>query len=262
MTTCKQCIYDLFFHQVEPFAGIASAVDHSTPRLLLNREIVGPFLRRWERRSNDIVLQGDVVEGVKKLVNLLGWSDSMDTIITTASDKWKDHMSSMSTHLTSASEQLAKSIGKTKEGVQKDKVVTSDYENKKCETDASSKAGCGATANGTTNGSGLSPFGTRTFHSLANGFAGKGMLYRTPKNALFVSREGPMRPNSTARRGPLLPFRYTQRNDLNTQDKSKDFKVIDPSKDLASAGFGLGRRSMGLGCFLAGTAAESSSDDD
>ena len=251
-----------FFHQVEPFAGIASAVDHSTPRLLLNREIVGPFLRRWERRSNDIVLQGDVVEGVKKLVNLLGWSDSMDTIITTASDKWKDHMSSMSTHLTSASEQLAKSIGKTKEGVQKDKVVTSGYENKKCETDASSKAGCGATANGTTNGSGLSPFGTRTFHSLASGFAGKGMLYRTPKNALFVSREGPMRPNSTVRRGPLLPFRYTQRNDLNTQDKSKDFKVIDPSKDLASAGFGLGRRSMGLGCFLAGTAGESSSDDD
>ena len=245
-------MYDFFFHQVEPFAGIASAVDHSTPRLLLNREIVGPFLRRWERRSNDIVLQGDVVEGVKKLVNLLGWSDSMDTIMTTASDKWKDHVSSMSTHVNSASEQLAKSIGKTKEG----------DENTKCDTDASSKAGCGATANGTTNRSGLSPFGTRTFHPLTNGFAGKGVLYRTPKNALFMSREGPMRPNSTARRGPLLPFRYTQRNDLNTQDKSKDFKVIDPSKDLASAGFGLGRRSMGLGCFLAGTTGESSSDDD
>ena len=34
---------------------------------------------------------------------------------------------------------------------------------------------------------------------------------------------------------------YGSLKDLSTQDKSIDFKVIDPGKDLASAGFGLGK---------------------
>lgn len=71
-----------------------------------------------------------------------------------------------------------------------------------------------------------------------------------------------MRQNLASQRAPLLPFRNTQRKDLNTEEQNEDFKVINPGKDLASAGFGLGKRSMGLGCFLAGTAGESSSDDD
>ena len=234
-----------------------SAVDRSTPRLLLNREIVGPFLRPWERRSNDIVQQGDIVEGVKKLVNLLGWSDSMDAIINSANEKWKDRITSMNANVNEASEELAKSIGKTKEGEQKETVEANSNG-----VNAQSKNGSAPKANGITNGSGLSPFGTRTLYSLTNGFTGKGVLYRTNKNALFMRREGPMRPNAGSQRVPLLPFRYMQRKDLSTQGKSKDFKIIDPGKDLASAGFGLGRRSIGLGCFLAGTAGESSSDDD
>ena len=242
---------------MEPFAGIVSAVDRSTPRLLLNREIVGPFSRRWERRSNDIVQQGDIVEGVKKLVNLLGWSDSMNAIMNSANEKWRDHIASMNANVNKASEELAKSIGKTKEGEQKEMVISN-----KNGVSAQSRNGSGPKANGISNGSGLSPFGTRTLHSFTNSFTGKGVLYRTNKTALFMRREGPMRPNSASQRVPLLPFRCTQRKDLNTQDKSKDFKIIDPGKDLASAGFGLGRQRMGLGCFLAGTAGESSSDDD
>jgi len=248
--------------EVEPFAGIASAVDRYTPRLLVNREIVGPFSRLLERRSNDVVQKGDVVEGVKKLVNLLGWSDSMDTIMNSAKEKWKDHASSMDGNINKASEELAKSIGNTKQKEEKDKVVPNSNGLKQDSADMQSKNVGGSKTSGVTDGSGLSPFGTRTLHSLTNGFTGSGVLFRTNRSVLFMSREGPMRPNSATRRTPLLPFRYTQRKDLSTQDKSKDFKVIDPGKDLASAGFGLGKRSMGLGCFLAGTTGESSSDDD
>ncbi|KAL9955652.1 hypothetical protein ACROYT_G037005 [Oculina patagonica] len=247
--------------EVEPFAGIASAVDRSTPRLLLNMEIVGPFSRRSEKRSNDIVQRGDVVDGVKKLVDLLGWSESMDAIMNSAKEKWKEHASMMDANVNKASEELAKSIGKTSE-----KRPLNSNAQQKNGLDAQAKSGTqtATNTNGVSNGtSGLSPFGTRTLHSLANGFTGKGVLFRTNRSVLFMNREGPMRPNSSSQRAPLLPFRYTQRKDLSSQDKNTDFKVIDPGKDLASAGFGLGRRSVGgLGCFLAGTAGESSSDDD
>ena len=247
-TDCLMTFCICILPQVEPFAGIASAVDRSTPRLLLNREIVGPFSRRWERRSNDVVELGDVVEGVQKLVGLLGWSEAMDAIMNSAKEKWKQHTSMMDANVNRASEELAKSIGKTSEGKTSEKVPLNSN---------------GQQKNVTNDSSGLNPFGTRTLHSIANGFAGKGVLYRTNKSVLFMSREGPMRPNLATQRAPLLPFRYTQRKDLSYQDKNTDFKVIDPGKDLASAGFGLGRRSTGnLRCFLAGTAGENSSDDD
>lgn len=244
MTFCKICISS----QVEPFAGIASAVDRSTPRLLLNREIVGPFSRRWERRSNDVVQRGDVVEGVQKLVDLLGWSESMDAVMNSAKEKWKEHKVKMDANVSKASEDLAKSIGKASERKTSEELPINSN---------------GQQKNITNDSSGLNPFGTRTLHSIANGFTGNGVLYRTNKSVLFMSREGSLRPNLATQRAPLLPFRYTQRKDLSSQDKNTDFKVIDPGKDLASAGFGLGRRSAGrLGCFLAGTAGESSSDDD
>ena len=234
--------------QVEPFAGIASAVDRSTPRLLLNREIVGPFSRRWERRGNDVVQCGDVVEGVHKLVDLLGWSESMDAIMNSANEKWKQKVSIMDANVNKASEELAKSIGKTSE----------EKASKKLPQNSN-----GQQKNLANDSSGLNPFGNRNLHSLANGFVGTGVLYRTNKSVVFMSREGPLRPNLATQRAPLLPFRCSQRKDLSSQDKNADFKVIDPGKDLASAGFGLGRRSAGrLGCFLAGTAGESSSDDD
>lgn len=234
--------------EVEPFAGIASAVDRSTPRLLVNREIVGPFSRRWERRSNDVVERGDVVERVRKLVGLLGWSEAMDAIMNNAKEKWKQHTSMMDANVNKASEELAKSICKTSERKTSEKLPPNSN---------------GQQKNVTNDSTGLNPFGTRTLHSIANGFAGKSVLYRTNKSVLFMSREGPLRPNLATQRAPLLPFRYTQRKDLSYQDKTTDFKVIDPGKDLASAGFGLGRRSTGnLRCFLAGTAGENSSDDD
>lgn len=65
--------------QVEPFASLCEAVRRSVPRLLINREVVGPFA--WRPRVQDVVEQGDVVEGVQRLVELLGWTEEMQDLI-------------------------------------------------------------------------------------------------------------------------------------------------------------------------------------
>lgn len=224
---------------------------------------MGPFSRRWERRSNDVVQQGDLVEGIKKLVSLLGWSEAMETLMNRAQITWKEHFSTVKVSVEKASVEIARSIEKTKNGVEEqDKSRQVSFEHKRKLSDAQSVNGSCAKPGGVTNGSVLSPFGSRTLHSLTDGSASNGVLYRTDKNFLFLSREGPMRSNVIPQRAPLLPYRNSQRNELITEAKRDDFKVIDPVQDLASAGFGLGKRSMGLGCFLAGTDDQSSSGED
>ena len=46
----------MFYRQVEPFAGIVDSVRLYVPRVLFNREAVGPF--ETKRRMNDIVVGG------------------------------------------------------------------------------------------------------------------------------------------------------------------------------------------------------------
>lgn len=71
---CSLCVL-----QVEPFAGLAGAVRASVPRLLINRELVGPFA--WRRRPADVVHLGDVVSGVQELVEAVGWSREMEVLM-------------------------------------------------------------------------------------------------------------------------------------------------------------------------------------
>ncbi|XP_063253922.1 NAD-dependent protein deacetylase sirtuin-3, mitochondrial isoform X2 [Prinia subflava] len=71
--------------RVEPFASLAGAVRSSVPRVLINRELVGPFA--WQQRHNDVAQLGDVVGGVEKLVELLGWNDEMQTLIQKEKEK-------------------------------------------------------------------------------------------------------------------------------------------------------------------------------
>lgn len=69
---------------MEPFASLADAVRSSVTRLLINRDLVGPFSRR--RRPRDVVLQGDVVSGVQTLVDALGWTCELDTLMAAGAD--------------------------------------------------------------------------------------------------------------------------------------------------------------------------------
>lgn len=63
---------------MEPFASLAGAVRASVPRLLINRDLVGPFA--WRRRPADVVQLGDVVRGVQELVDAIGWSRDLDAL--------------------------------------------------------------------------------------------------------------------------------------------------------------------------------------
>ncbi|XP_071394876.1 NAD-dependent protein deacetylase sirtuin-3, mitochondrial [Centroberyx affinis] len=66
--------------EVEPFASLAGAVRGSVPRLLINRDAVGPFA--WGNpRPSDVVQLGDVVSGVQALVRALGWTQELDALM-------------------------------------------------------------------------------------------------------------------------------------------------------------------------------------
>ncbi|KAG8515707.1 NAD-dependent protein deacetylase sirtuin-3, mitochondrial [Galemys pyrenaicus] len=65
--------------QVEPFASLSEAVRGSVPRLLINRDLVGPLA--GSPRSRDVVQLGDVVQGVGRLVELLGWTAELQDLV-------------------------------------------------------------------------------------------------------------------------------------------------------------------------------------
>lgn len=71
-----------FALQVEPFASLAGAVRSSVPRLLINRDLVGPFA--WSRRPQDVVQLGDVVSGVQALIDALGWTQDLNDLMASA----------------------------------------------------------------------------------------------------------------------------------------------------------------------------------
>ncbi|XP_052362377.1 NAD-dependent protein deacetylase sirtuin-3, mitochondrial [Oncorhynchus keta] len=66
--------------EVEPFASLAGAVRDSVPRLLINRDLVGPFA--WGTpRHNDVAQLGDVVGGVQMLADVLGWNHQLEALM-------------------------------------------------------------------------------------------------------------------------------------------------------------------------------------
>lgn len=68
---------------MEPFASLAGAVRSSVPRLLINRDLVGPFA--WRRRPGDVVQLGDVVSGTQELVDAIGWRQEIDLLMAAVS---------------------------------------------------------------------------------------------------------------------------------------------------------------------------------
>lgn len=67
---------------VEPMASLVEYVRSSTPRVLINRERVGPF--RFCGMSScyrDVCYIGDCDEGVRELCSLLGWEGEVEAIL-------------------------------------------------------------------------------------------------------------------------------------------------------------------------------------
>ena len=64
--------------QVAPVSLIPEMVSSRTPRVLLNRELVGDFVPPGVDGNNrDIFEEGDCDDSVKKLCSYLGWEDEL-----------------------------------------------------------------------------------------------------------------------------------------------------------------------------------------
>ena len=62
---------------VMPFASLVGRVRDTVPRVLINREPVGPF---EEPTPRDVLLLGDCDDQVQRLADMLGWSADFERI--------------------------------------------------------------------------------------------------------------------------------------------------------------------------------------
>lgn len=72
---------------VQPFYNLLQLARENVPRLLINREAVGPF-RFCEMAScfRDVFMQAECDEGVRTLCRELGWEDSLQEIYDSMSE--------------------------------------------------------------------------------------------------------------------------------------------------------------------------------
>ncbi|GFR71876.1 NAD-dependent protein deacetylase sirtuin-3-like [Elysia marginata] len=68
--------------EVQPFAGIIDTVRWTVPRVLFNRNAVGPF--KSGKRSKDFISEGDLIECLQNFVSMAGMKDDMIDLITSA----------------------------------------------------------------------------------------------------------------------------------------------------------------------------------
>lgn len=71
---------DQLFFQIEPFASLVNSVRSTVPRLLLNRNAVGPFERVPLRRGDHMEL-GDLADSVRKFAEMLGWDGEIQELM-------------------------------------------------------------------------------------------------------------------------------------------------------------------------------------
>ena len=70
--------------QVHPFAGLIDMVPRTVPRILINREAVGPFQHVRPTRGGsgrDHFWQGDADQASGILAELLGWKGELDAAV-------------------------------------------------------------------------------------------------------------------------------------------------------------------------------------
>ncbi|CDQ68046.1 unnamed protein product [Oncorhynchus mykiss] len=67
--------------QIEPFASLVNTVRSTVPRLLLNRDAVGPF-QKVPLRRGDFIELGDLVDTVRRFGEFLGWHSEIQDLMT------------------------------------------------------------------------------------------------------------------------------------------------------------------------------------
>lgn len=75
------CLTSCGFCQIEPFASLVNTVRSTVPRLLLNRDAVGPF-QKVPLRRGDFIELGDLVDTVRRFGEFLGWHSEIQDLMT------------------------------------------------------------------------------------------------------------------------------------------------------------------------------------
>ena len=68
--------------EVEPFSNIVKLCRNNVPRLLMNRNSVGPFQAKISNRKKDLQILGDLISCVEFFVEKLGWTMDLENLIT------------------------------------------------------------------------------------------------------------------------------------------------------------------------------------
>ncbi|XP_069760447.1 NAD-dependent protein deacetylase sirtuin-3, mitochondrial [Narcine bancroftii] len=74
---------------VEPFASLSEMVRNSVPRILINQKLVGS-LNQNPLRTSDVVELGDVLKGVQRFSDMLGWYKETNELLTREHSKLKN----------------------------------------------------------------------------------------------------------------------------------------------------------------------------
>ncbi|ODN77448.1 hypothetical protein L202_04626 [Cryptococcus amylolentus CBS 6039] len=69
--------------QVQPFASLVNYVPPTCPRLLINREPVGPFTsyKSTSPSSRDLFYEGNADDGARRLAEQLGWGEELEELV-------------------------------------------------------------------------------------------------------------------------------------------------------------------------------------
>lgn len=81
MVSCDMLLIMGTSLSVQPFCSLIHKVRENVPRLLINKEAVGPF-RFCDMQCclRDVYMQSDCDEGVKELARLLGWEEELEAL--------------------------------------------------------------------------------------------------------------------------------------------------------------------------------------
>ena len=64
---------------MEPFASLVSLSRFDVPRVLISREVVGPF-KHYRKRPTDVVVTGDLVQCVWSVAEGAGWLTELEEL--------------------------------------------------------------------------------------------------------------------------------------------------------------------------------------
>ncbi len=83
--------------QVQPFASLVEYVGPKVPRVLINREPVGSFVRprAGKETGRDTFWEGDADEGVRKIAEELGWGGELEGMIKEGREKLRKEWEQM-----------------------------------------------------------------------------------------------------------------------------------------------------------------------